>query len=53
MQGVLDRGFAILRDPRGRPLTDATTLVVGARVQAQLARGSADLLVEGTRPNDL
>jgi exodeoxyribonuclease VII large subunit len=53
VQGVLDRGFAILRDPRGRPLTDATTLVVGARVQAQLARGSADLLVEGTRPNDL
>jgi len=53
VQGVLDRGFAILRDPRGRPLTDATTLVVGARVQAQLARGSADLLVESTRPNDL
>ncbi len=53
VQGVLERGFAILRDPRGRPLTDATTLVVGARVQAQLARGSADLLVKSTRPNDL
>jgi len=53
VQGVLDRGFAILRDPLGRPLTDAATLAVGERVHASLARGSAQLLVERTRPHEV
>jgi len=51
VQGVLDRGFAILRDPLGRPLTDAATLAPGERVHASLARGSAELLVQSTRPH--
>jgi len=52
VQGVLDRGFAILRDSRGRPLTDAGRIEVGAQVHARLARGSADLIVEATRPHE-
>jgi len=52
VQGVLDRGFAILRDRLGRPLTDAAQVALGARVHATLARGSADLLVEAIRPHE-
>jgi len=45
VQGVLDRGFAILRDPSGRPVTQAAALAPGMPVAATLAQGSADLVV--------
>jgi len=50
VQGVLDRGFAILRDPAGRPLTSVAGLTAGMAVEATLAQGSADLIVARTRP---
>lgn len=52
VQGVLDRGFAILRDSLGRLLTDAAQMSAGEAVNARLARGSAQLIVETTRPHD-
>jgi len=52
VQGVLDRGFAILRDSLGRLLTDAAQMSAGDRVNARLARGSAELIVEAIRPHD-
>jgi len=50
VQGVLDRGFAILRDASGRPLISTAGLVPGAAVEATLAHGTAELVVTGTRP---
>jgi exodeoxyribonuclease VII large subunit len=50
VQGVLDRGFAILRDTAGRPLTSAAGLAAGATVEATLAQGSAQLVVTATKP---
>jgi len=52
VQGVLDRGFAILRDSVGRLLTDANQMRAGDQVQARLSRGSAGLIVQTTRPHD-
>jgi exodeoxyribonuclease VII large subunit len=46
VQGVLDRGFAIVRDAQGRAVVDAAALAIGSPVQATLARGSAELRVE-------
>jgi len=46
---VLERGFAIVRDAQGRALTDAAALAAGSRVQAEFARGSAQLRVESVR----
>ena len=46
VQGVLDRGFSILRDGQGRILTEAAALEPGAPVDARLARGTARLRVE-------
>jgi exodeoxyribonuclease VII large subunit len=53
VQGVLDRGFAIVRDEGGRLLTDAAQLSVGARVHATFARAAADLRVETVKPHEL
>jgi len=50
VQGVLDRGFAIVRDAQGRTVVDAAALAIGTSVQATLARGSADLRVEHIVP---
>jgi exodeoxyribonuclease VII large subunit len=50
VQGVLDRGFAIVRDDQGRAVTDAASLAIGAPVHATLARGGAQLRVEGIAP---
>jgi len=50
VQGVLDRGFAILRDDAGRPLTSTAGLLPGAQVEATLAQGRADLVVTKTKP---
>jgi exodeoxyribonuclease VII large subunit len=49
VQGVLDRGFSILRDTQGQVLTDARKLEPGSQVQASLARGSARLSVESVQ----
>jgi exodeoxyribonuclease VII large subunit len=46
VQGVLDRGFAIVRDAQGSIVTDAAALERGAHVSARLARGEAQLVVE-------
>jgi exodeoxyribonuclease VII large subunit len=46
VRGVLERGFAILRDGQGRVITDAGLLITGAAVHASLARGAAELRVE-------
>lgn len=50
VQAVLVRGFAIVRDASGRPLTDAGTLAAGQAVRARFAVGAADLRVERTHP---
>jgi exodeoxyribonuclease VII large subunit len=50
VQGVLDRGFAIVRDAAGRALSSADRLAVGMPVTATLARGSADLNVTAVHP---
>ncbi len=50
VQGVLDRGFAILRDPDGVPVTRAAALAPGMAVAATLAQGGVDLVVAATRP---
>ena len=52
VQGVLDRGFAILRDTLGRLLTDAAQMSAGEQVHARLARGSAQLRVQSIRPHE-
>ncbi len=49
---VLERGFAILRDGSGRALTNAAQLAPGEPVAATLARGSALLRVESTKPHE-
>ncbi len=50
VQGVLDRGFSILRDPAGRLLTDAAQLRARNDRTATLAHGDAELRVAHTRP---
>ena len=50
VQGVLDRGFAILRDGAGRPLTSTAGLLPCAQVEATLAQGRADLVVTAIKP---
>jgi exodeoxyribonuclease VII large subunit len=49
VQSVLDRGFAIVRNAEGHILSDVAGMRTGVLVHARLARGSADLRVEGTR----
>ncbi|KAA2213135.1 exodeoxyribonuclease VII large subunit [Teichococcus oryzae] len=49
-QGVLARGFALLRDAEGEPLTSAAAIAPGARVTATLHDGSRDLVAEGEAP---
>lgn len=47
---VLARGYALLVDVDGRPVTSITRLVVGSGVAARLADGEAALRVESTAP---
>ncbi len=44
---ILDRGFALLLDERGRSVRDAREVGEGARLRAKLANGALDLRVEG------
>jgi len=48
-QRVLERGFAIIEDDRGRPLTSAQALRAGMRVVIRLADGTTFALIEGHR----
>jgi len=48
-QRVLERGFAIIEDDRGRPLTSAQALRAGMRVVIRLADGTTFALIEGRR----
>jgi len=52
VQNVLERGFAIVRDARGAPVTDCATLAPGAALEARFASGGALLRVERARPHD-
>jgi exodeoxyribonuclease VII large subunit len=44
---VLNRGFAILRDESGRPVTRRAAIRAGQRVEAEFADGRAPLRAEG------
>lgn len=48
-QRVLERGFAIIDDDRGRPVTSAQALRAGMRVVIRLADGTSPALIEGRR----
>ena len=43
---TLERGYAIVQRPDGAVVTDARKIKSGERVQARLARGQLDCLVE-------
>jgi exodeoxyribonuclease VII large subunit len=47
---TLERGYAVLRARDGSVLRDAAAASPGQRVEAIVARGRLDLLVEGVRP---
>jgi exodeoxyribonuclease VII large subunit len=44
---VLNRGFAIMRDAKGRPLTRRTEISAGQRLEAEFADGRVPLRSEG------
>jgi exodeoxyribonuclease VII large subunit len=46
---TLDRGYAIVTQPHGRIVRDASTVAIGGRVQARLAKGELDCVVEAVR----
>jgi exodeoxyribonuclease VII large subunit len=48
-QRVLERGFAIIDDDKGRLVTSAEALRAGMRVVIRLADGTAPALIEGPR----
>ena len=47
---VLDRGYALLLDARGRPASSVADAPIGAELQARLHDGVVDLRVTGHRP---
>lgn len=49
---TLARGYAIVRDEKGRVVSDAAAVGAGTRVTAQLARGELELTVESVREQD-
>jgi len=46
-KAVLSRGFAVLRDEAGKPVTQASALTPGQAVDAELKDGHAGLIVTG------
>jgi exodeoxyribonuclease VII large subunit len=44
---VLNRGFAIMRDAKGRPLTRRAGISAGQRLEAEFADGRVPLRSEG------
>ena len=49
-QGVLARGFAVVRDEAGRPVTAAATLKGGQAVSLEFSDGRKGARIEGARP---
>jgi exodeoxyribonuclease VII large subunit len=49
-QAVLDRGYAIVRDPGGRVLRDAAGLAVGDPIVIRLAAGEIGASVDSLVP---
>ena len=49
-QGVLARGFAVVRDEAGRPVTAAATLKGGQAVSLELSDGRKGARIEGAQP---
>lgn len=47
---TLDRGYAVVRDPAGHVLRDASVIAVGTAVEILLAEGRLDATVTGSRP---
>lgn len=42
---ILERGYAVVFDPSGRPLTDSSRVSVGSNLKVRLARGGLDATV--------
>jgi len=49
---VLDRGYALVTDVNGRPLSDWRQVDSGERVHAKLAHGRLDCMVESSHPDE-
>jgi exodeoxyribonuclease VII large subunit len=49
-QQVLARGYTLLAEQDGRPITSVAALVPGAVVSARLADGTAEMTVHSTMP---
>ncbi|MBM3557990.1 MAG: exodeoxyribonuclease VII large subunit, partial [Alphaproteobacteria bacterium] len=47
---VLDRGFAVVRDEGGKPVTKAAALTPGQAVAIELSDGTRSALVDGANP---
>jgi exodeoxyribonuclease VII large subunit len=50
-QGTLDRGYALVLDAQGPPLTRATPALTGRPAKLILARGTADAQITTTQPD--
>jgi exodeoxyribonuclease VII large subunit len=49
-QGTLDRGYALVLDTQGRPVSKAVKALEGKSVRLVLAQGTADATVTGAQP---
>jgi exodeoxyribonuclease VII large subunit len=49
---TLERGYAIVRQPDGRVVTDAASQRVGAALEVRLAQGALDVSVDTVRDSD-
>ena len=47
---VLERGFALVSDPAGHPLTSASTIAPGDRLRIRLADGEVKATADGGKP---
>jgi exodeoxyribonuclease VII large subunit len=47
---VLARGYALLEDRHGRPITSVAALSIGEKISARLADGSAELTARSIAP---
>ena len=49
---VLQRGYALVSDPAGHPLTSASAVKPGARLKLRFADGEVDATADGGRRGD-
>lgn len=49
---VLDRGYAIVRDPAGAIVRDAAVLAAGHTIAVEFAKGAAQATIDSVRPDD-